>query len=361
MRILIDIGHPAHVHLFKHFAWNMQEKGHVVFFTAREKEYEIYLLTHYNFNFRSFGKHYKTRRGKLTGLLKFNLLLLFVSIKFRPDIFLSHGSIYFAHISWLLQKPHISFEDTFNFEQIRLYKPFTSVILTGNYPHPELGGKNIDFPGYHELAYLHPKRFQHIKNYGYTLLGLNNDDNYVVLRFVAWKATHDRGHFGLSTQMKKKIVLTFSKYAKVYISSEDPLPSELTKYKLHTPPEEIHHILCDAILVFGESATMITEAALLGTPGIYIDTSGRLYTDELENKYGLVFNFTESPIDQQRALMKGVEILQKKDFKKIINEIKNKMLQDKIDVTGYLIWFIENYPESRRTLKGNPDYHFRFR
>ena len=44
MRILIDIGHPAHVHLFKNFAWQMQEKGHKVLFTCREKEFEIDLL-----------------------------------------------------------------------------------------------------------------------------------------------------------------------------------------------------------------------------------------------------------------------------------------------------------------------------
>jgi predicted glycosyltransferase len=41
MNILIDIGHPAHVHLFKNFAWIMQKKGHKTLFTAREKEHTI--------------------------------------------------------------------------------------------------------------------------------------------------------------------------------------------------------------------------------------------------------------------------------------------------------------------------------
>ena len=152
MKILIDIGHPAHVHLFKNFAWIMQEKGHKVFFTTREKEFEIDLLTKYGFEFTSFGKKYKSTLIKIFGLFQFDLKMLLAAIRFKPDIFLSHGSIYAAQISWLLRKPHVSFEDTFNFEQINLYKPFTSVILTSTYKHPPLGRKNIKYNGYHELA-----------------------------------------------------------------------------------------------------------------------------------------------------------------------------------------------------------------
>jgi hypothetical protein len=28
MNILVDIGHPAHMHFFKNFLWDMQKKGH---------------------------------------------------------------------------------------------------------------------------------------------------------------------------------------------------------------------------------------------------------------------------------------------------------------------------------------------
>ena len=38
MRIFIDIGHPAHVHYFKNFIWKMEEKGHTIFISARDKE-----------------------------------------------------------------------------------------------------------------------------------------------------------------------------------------------------------------------------------------------------------------------------------------------------------------------------------
>ena len=41
MRILIDIGHPAHVHIFKNFAHEMEKRGHELLFTCRDKEFEI--------------------------------------------------------------------------------------------------------------------------------------------------------------------------------------------------------------------------------------------------------------------------------------------------------------------------------
>ena len=37
MRVLIDIGHPAHVHLFTHFALEMQSKGHKFYLRVETK------------------------------------------------------------------------------------------------------------------------------------------------------------------------------------------------------------------------------------------------------------------------------------------------------------------------------------
>ena len=40
---------------------------------------------------------------------------------------------------------------------------------------------------------------------------------------------------------------------------------------------------------------------------------------------------------------------------------RQKMLVDKIDVSAFYVWFIENYPESARIMKENPDYQYRFK
>lgn len=69
-------------------------------------------------------------------MFKFDYLEWRTCLRFKPDILLSHGSICAAHAAWLIGKPHIAFEDTFNFEQVRLYKPFTDTILTSDYDNP---------------------------------------------------------------------------------------------------------------------------------------------------------------------------------------------------------------------------------
>lgn len=359
LRILIDIGHPAHVHLFKNFAKDFEKKGNKVFFTTRVKEFEIELLKSNQFSFISFGKHYQSLFGKLFGLIKFDLQLLFAAVRFKPDIFLSHGSPYAACIAFLTFKPHITFEDTFNFEQIKLYRAFTKTILTSDYPHPALGKNEVNFSGYHELSYLHPNVFKPSETV-LAALAVKSDERYVILRFVSWSATHDAGHSGFSLSNKLKVVEEFSKYAKVFISSEKPLPSELEKYKIPIAPEQMHDAIAFSSLMFGESATMVSEAAVLGIPGIYVDNTGRYYTKEQESKYGLVFNFTESEEDQKRSIQKGVSLLTTPDIRETWQLKRKKMLADKIDVTAFLVWFVENYPGSAKIMKDNPDFQKRF-
>lgn len=50
-----------------------------------------------------------------------------------------------------------------------------------------------------------------------------------------------------------------------------------------------------------------------------------------------------------------------KGLKKEWQSRRQKMLSEKIDYAPFLTWFIENYPESRETMKENPDYQWRFK
>lgn len=359
MNILIDIGHPAHVHLFKNFAWQMQENGHELLFTCRDKEFEIELLNTYGFSYKLFGKKKSSRAGKILGLVEFDIREIVAGLGFKPDVFVSHGSIYAAHAAFLLRKPHISLEDTFNFEQIRLYLPFTAAVLTGDYAHPSLGKKEIRYAGYHELAYLHPKHFSPHESV-LDLLDVNNNEKYIILRFVAWKATHDYGHKGITYLNKRKAIREFERYAKVFISSESELPDDLVKYRIKIPPDKMHDALAFSCLLFGESSTMAEEGAMLGVPSVYLDKKGTHYTNHLEKDYGLIYNFTENESDQIKAIEKAIELL-KSDVKDEWKKRRDRMLADKIDVTAFLVWFVEYYPDSAQIMRKNPDYKWRFK
>lgn len=360
MRILIDIGHPAHVHYFKHFAWEMGKKGHDIFFTCREKEFEIDLLHHYGFSYKSFGKKYKSPLGKIWGLIEFDVKEFLAGLKFKPDILLSAGSIYAAHASFLLGKHHIALEDTFNFEQIRLYLPFTNIVLTADYDHPLKSPKVIKYSGYQELAYLHPHRFQPDRRV-LKELGVSSEEKYVIIRFVSWQATHDSGYKGISLENKIRAIKEFEKYAKVFISSEKQLPKELVKYKIKIPPYQMHDAIALASLLYGESTTMAEESAMLGIPAIINYKHITHYTKHLEREYCILFNFTLENQSQIKAIEKGIELLSNSRIKSEWQYRRQKMLTDKIDVTAFLVWFVENYPESVLRMRTDPDFQYNFK
>lgn len=360
MKILIDIGHPAHVHLFKNFAHRMENCGHKVLFTCRDKEFEIELLKKERFDYISFGRKYKSTIGKIIGLLKFDLKEYAVCRRLHPDVLLSHGSPYAAHAAWLIRKPHISFEDTYNFEQIRLYEPFTDTILSSSYAHPFISAKDIRYDGYHELAYLHPNVFTPDKSV-LKELGISEGEKYIIMRFVAWNASHDRGHSGIPYQAKLDAVKEFSKIARVFISSEKELPVELLKYKLHLAPERMHHALAFASLVYGESSTMSEEAAMLGVPSIYFNYPSTCYTQHLEKEYGLMYNFGNLTEDYENGKKLAIEILSIPEKSKSYKEKARKMLSEKIDVTAFMSWFVTNYPESKHIMEDTSEYQKRFR
>ena len=355
MKYLIDIGHPAHVHYFKNFAKSVIARGSEVLFTCRDKEVTIALLKHYGFRYINFGRNYKSKHGKIFGLFIFTIKLFGVSLKFRPNMYLN-ASIYSAVVAWLFRKPHISLEDTFNMEQVSLYLPFTSCVLTGDYEHPSLGKKEIKYSGYQELLYLHPNYFKPDPGI-FDELGIEYGTPYVIIRFVSWHASHDIGYSGLSLEMKRKAVKEFSKYVTVFISSEGELPEDFKKYQIKIPPEKMHNALVFATLFVGEGATMASECAVLGTPAIYINTLEVGYCTEEEKIYGLVYNFRNS----EGVIEKALELLNTPNIKQEFQKRHQKMLSEKIDVTAFMVWFVENYPESVKILKENPDYQLRFK
>lgn len=348
MRILIDIGHPAHVHLFRNFAVEMRKRGHPILFVCRDREHVLHLLQHYGFDFRNFGTHYKSAPGKLFGLVKNTLQLLAVSLRFRPDVFISHGSTIGAFVSFLMSKPHIALEDTFNMEQVRLSMLFTDVVLTGDYPHASLGRKEIRYPGYHELAYLHPNVYSPDASV-LTELGVLPGEKYAVIRFVAWKASHDIGHKGISPSDKIKLVKNLAGSLKVFISSEEELPVELKKYSIKISPEKMHDAMYYAHIYVGESATMASESAILGTPAVYINDAQFGSTGQ-QAEYGLLYSYTESETDQIQAFKKA-SYLAENCLKTDYRSKRDNLLKDKIDLTAFLIWFVEAYPTSEAELR----------
>jgi len=342
MKILVDINHPAHVHFFRNFIQEARSKGHEVMITASRKDITFHLLKEYHLDYVNVGSYGKNLFIKLLKIPVLDFSILKIALKFKPDVFMGIASHRAAQISWLLRKKSIIFDDTEHAKyEIFLYKPFASVIATPACFLRNLGKKQLRYEGYHELAYLHPSYFSPDHSI-LNELDVTENEKYIIMRFISWNASHDEGHKGITLENKRKAVEEFSKFGKVFITSEKILPDDLEKYRLHIPFNRIHHALYYSTLLFGESATMASECAILGTPAIFVDFNGRSYTSEQEKKYSAVFNFNESQKDQLMAIDKGIELLKTPDVKKIWKGKREQILKEKINVTKWMLELIEN-------------------
>lgn len=339
MKIVVDINHPAHVHFFKNFIDQMQTRGHDILITASKKDIAYDLLYNYGLEFEDIGSYGRSISSKIFNLVLLDIKMYMKVKKFDPDIFVGLGSIRAAHVSKLLGRPCIIFTDTeHSKEQYFLYSPFVDSILTPSYFKRDLGKKQIRYKGLHELAYLHPKYFKPDPTI-LNELGVHESDPFIIVRFVDWSASHDIGQHGIIDRYK--FIKSLENYCNVFITSESKVDENLEDYRIKTRPEKIHSLLYYARLYIGEGATMATESAILGTPSIYISSLANQMGNfiELEKKYRLIYSYK----DQNEAIKSAINIIQNKDSKEIWKAKKENLLQDTIDVTSFMVNFIENY------------------
>ena len=352
MRIMVRVGHPKHVHFWKNIIKNLENDGHEIKIVALDKDVTLYLLDVYGFEYELVGKNRKGLIKKAIGLIEDDLKILKVARKFKPDILLAGTSL--AHISRLIRKPHIDFSDTEHaYLATYLSLPFTDVICTPSCFKGKFNSKkHVMYNGYEELAYLHPNYFKPDPSI-LGDLGLSKDDKFIIMRFVAWKASHDIGQQGFELGKLLGFVKELEKFGEVLITSEAELKEDFQKYKIKIPPEKMHDLLYYATMYIGEGAAMASESAILGTPAIYVNTQRLGYLDEEEVKYGLAYNFSNPKIAQEQAIKKAIELLEDKDLKNKWQRKREIMLKEKIDVTKFMTEFIEGYPKSLNTWKKN--------
>lgn len=347
MKIFITISHPAHIHFYKNFIWQMQKKGHIIKIAATKKDVSLNLLNIYGFKYDLVPTQNNMGLRRIQDQFLYEYNIYEKVKKFSPDIITGIGGTAASHISKITKAKSIIFTDTEHAKLANLVTfPFADVICTPSCFKKDIGNNQIRYNGYHELAYLHPKYFTP-DSAVLDELGLSKDDTFIILRFISWRASHDIGQYGILD--KVGLVKKLEKYGRVLITSEGQIVKELEKYEIKTSPEKIFDLLDYASLYLGEGATMATESAILGTPSIYVSslvgTMGNFI--ELEQKYGMTFNYK----DHNLALEKAIELVQKSNLKEEWKNKRDTLLKDKIDVTAFMIWLIENYPKSLDEIK----------
>jgi len=347
LNILVDIGHPAHVHLLKNFIKIMQEKGNKVIVTVRNIPAAIHLLKIYGIEYIEFGSKSYTLIGKTFRQLKYDKLIL--DLVKKHDIEIGMGtSLTVAQVSRISKMKSFILDDDDSAVQplfTKFVHPFSDYLISPDVLNFERKKKNhITYAGYHELAYLHPNRFSPDENV-LNEAGVEKGEDYFVLRFNAFKAHHDFGIKGISNENKHKIVNILKERGKVFITTEKEIDPEFEEYKLAISPEKVHSLLYYAKMFIGDSQTMTSEAAVLGTPAFRCNSfAGRIsYLNEEEYKYGLTFGFKPEEFEFMTRIIR--QYLDVKNLKEIWKRKREKMLSEKIDVTSFFVDLISRYTD----------------
>ena len=336
MKAMLSIDHPAWAHQFRYIVKQLEARGDKVLTLAVEKDGDTQLLDRFGIPYvlsaRSTGKNIVEK-----GLLFLGLCVehTWRALRFQPDVLIGRASPMMAVAAWIARKPHIIYEDTeVSKFSLRICKHLSTKILTPRTFLSDLGPRQERLDTYKELFYLHPSVFtpdrQVLRDCGF-----NPDEPYILVRFVAWNASHDIGKHGLDDEGKIRLVKRLERYGRVYVSAEGDVPEALRPRLLKTPYELVHHVLAFAQLVFSEGATMASEAAVLGTHALYVNTIVSGSTREQSERFHLMDCFNEGEDRYERAAAQAEALLATPGLKEIGLEKQKKLLSEKVDINGY--------------------------
>lgn len=348
-RFLFFFVHPSKYYLFRESINNLKAKGHIVDVAIISKDVLEPLIKNEGWEYVNIFP--EGRRSKSTGRLS---ILFSTGINFfktiwrlwkltkgkKYDIFITDDCL--SIVGWLKRIPSYMFvdDDLAVVPEAWILFIFANKIITPEETDIEqFMFKRIGYKAYHELAYLHPKYFKPSIE---IIDGFNPDrKRFFIIRLVSLTASHDIDKNGIDNNKVDELINLLTEYGNVYISSERELENKYEKYKLKINPSDIAHVLFYADMFIGDSQTMNTEAALLGTPAIrFNDFVGKISTmNEIEFKYNLSYGFKTN--DFEGLLKKVQDLLQKNDLKEIWAERRRKLLNDKIDLNEWMIEFFE--------------------
>lgn len=366
MNIIVLLGHPAHFHLYKNIINSLKQDGHTVYVLIKKKDILEELLQKANIPYVIIqSKERKSSKLSIIQVMLMRLWRIFwFTINHKIDI-LTGSSTEAAQIAWLLRRRSIvAGEDDAPIipEFITLVKPFVdSYLAPTTCDMGKIQKKVTQYTGCQKLSYLHPNWFSPDKTVVEKYF--STDKPYFILRFAKLKAYHDLSAHagGISTEIAQHIIDQLKPYGNIYITSERELEPQFEQYRLSINMLDIHHVMAFASIVIADSQTMSAESGILGTPFIrFNDFAGKIgYLRELEDVYQLGFGIRTNEVEKLYSAIDT--LLNMPNREDIFQKRREKMLSEKIDVTAFFTWFIENYPESKKTMLQNPDYQFNFK
>jgi predicted glycosyltransferase len=341
MRYLVFTNTPAHVHLYKHAIAALRSRGHEVAVLARDYDCTEALLSYYDLPYRIYGKC-NTTKGSLFRELPGHFVSIFRQARrFDPDLIFGMGS-YAAFASAVTDTPAVLILDS---EPTSLdhavSKPFATALVTPEAFRKDLGAKHYRFAGFKECAYLHPEVFGPDPTIRADL-GVGPDEPFAIVRLNAFGSHHDVGRSGFDREQRLALLDRLSEHATVFVSDEggDLDVSKLSVRSFDLHPARIHDALAAADLLVADTGTMVTEAALLGTPAVRLtnlspeEDFGNFL--ELE-RAGLIENHRE----YDAAVETAIDLLVDPSVEAVWQRRREAYVADKVNLTELIVEIAE--------------------
>jgi uncharacterized protein len=344
MRVMFDLTHPAHVHRFKNVIRLLEARGHSVLVTTRRKDVTTDLLDALNIPYHCLSRQSTGLVRMAWELMSRNLQVLRLSRKFRPDAFVGCAGVSVALAAGLLRIPVLIHEDTEHARlQHMLGRPMATRIFSGTHYETDLGARHVRYRGLASLMYLDPRYF-HADAEPLRRAGVSPEDRLILLRLVSWQAAHDRGVSGAGQADIRSAVERLSRFGRVLISSEAPLPDALKSYTNPVPTAHMLDLMAHTALYIGEGATMAGEAAALGIPAVYCNPLHIGCLTWLEKTYGSVC--CTPTLSQGMATAEAW--LQRPNLKDEWEAKRRRLLEDSEDVNEFVYRLIEKTVAERK-------------
>jgi hypothetical protein len=260
---------PAHVHVYKGLVRRLRDDGHDVLVLARDYGCTVALLEYYDLPHRVYGTLDTTKWSLARQLPSHYYNIVRHAREFDPDCIFGRGS-YAAHAGAVTGAATVlvvdSETDTLDHAVSR---PFARAILTPHVFGKDLGPRHYRFRGFKECAYLHPETFTPSGDVR-EKLGVADDERFALVRLNAFGSHHDVGQSGFSPGDRRRLIEELSEDVTVFVSDEgdDVDVASLDAHPFDLHPARLHDALAAANLLVADTQTIVTEAALLGTPAV---------------------------------------------------------------------------------------------
>ena len=343
MKIICDIGHPAHVNFFKSSLKVLSENGNVVTIISTDRgmlreiidrelgDYEIHVM----------GKH----RGSILSIVfeaniaKFLKLLLFL-LRSKFDIGISVGSFALGLASKILGRPNLQFDD----DPERKLNVFLEKLTSSELFFPpiiEAHSKVSTFNALKEWAYLSPGYFSpeadKLREYDVCPY------QYFFVREISPRSlNYSRQYPGIISSFACELPSSY----KVMLSLEDK--NIAAKYPsdwilLEEPLHDIHSLMYYSRVVISSGDSIAREGALLGVPSIYCGQR-KMEANQMLCKKGMLF------VKEPREVPVCInEIIARKFRVDAQDEFRHELMDEWEDVTAFIVKAIETYVKENQS------------